>query len=144
MYVVIKLSQIETNQDDGIILYLNKDINLLFCSYYLIFVYSLYLFIFLLLYMSITILVEAISNVKFMNELKRNWQGDPCAVVAFLWDAFKPLFDQFIQQKKKKKAMDKNEILATTRIILCMLILFVPMYRTESYLSRNHTCLLQN
>ncbi|XWS18918.1 hypothetical protein CRYUN_Cryun32bG0086100 [Craigia yunnanensis] len=30
--------------------------------------------------------VEAITNIKSMYELKRNWQGDPCAPQDYLWD----------------------------------------------------------
>lgn len=32
------------------------------------------------------ILVDAITNVKDMYRLVKNWQGDPCVPLAFLWD----------------------------------------------------------
>lgn len=31
-------------------------------------------------------LVEAITNIKSMYGLKRNWQGDPCIPQDYLWD----------------------------------------------------------
>ena len=32
------------------------------------------------------IIVDGIINVKSMYGIKRNWQGDPCIPVAYLWD----------------------------------------------------------
>ena len=32
------------------------------------------------------IIVDGIINVKSMYRIKRNWQGDPCTPLAYLWE----------------------------------------------------------
>ncbi|KAJ7951675.1 protein kinase family protein [Quillaja saponaria] len=39
--------------------------------------------------------VDAITKIKAMYEVTRNWQGDPCAPVAYLWDGLNCSYDGY-------------------------------------------------
>jgi hypothetical protein len=92
VYLVKDLLQSETDQGDGTLMFHTLPL-------------SLYIYIYVRFSISICsvpfqyvnaceiFLVDAIAKIKSMYEIKRNWQGDPCAPKAYSWEGLNCSYD---------------------------------------------------
>ena len=86
IYSVKNLLQSETDQEDG----------MYFTMHFIILVCKINCYRILLTWIiNLKILVGAITKIKSTYGVKRNWQGDPCAPQAYLWEGLNCSYDGY-------------------------------------------------
>ena len=85
VYSVKNLLQSETDQEDG----------MYFTMHFIILVCKIAIEFYLPWIINLKILVGAITKIKSTYGVKRNWQGDPCAPQAYLWEGLNCSYDGY-------------------------------------------------